>query len=141
MRGERGRVRVEILLSPEPRPRIQALTLTSAPEPSPEARATAARIVAAIDGGAAGSPWEGFELALAPAVDQAAVQRSIRAASARFGPLRLGPVIAGTDVSTTWRLLSDRGELTLRLEHDPATGDVTVVELKTAALELPAHAD
>jgi len=141
MRGDRGRVRVEILLSPEPRPRIQALTLSSAPEPSAEAYTAAVRIVAAIDGGAGASAWEGSEPALAPAVDQAALQRSIRAASARFGPLRLGPVIAGTDVSATWRLLGDRGELTLRLEHDPATGEVTVIELRTAALALPAHAD
>jgi len=144
MRGDRGRVRVEILLSPEPRPRIQTLTLTSAPEPSAEACVAAAWIVAAIDRGGwtgPGSPQEPLQLKLAPTVDLTALEVAIRAASARLAPLRLGPVIAGTDVSTTWRLLGDRGGSTLRLEREPATGDLTVVELKTASLELPGHAD
>lgn len=138
MRGERGRLRVEILLSPESRPRIQALTLTSVPEPAPESSDAAARVVAVISDDADGSS---LDIPFGPALDRAAVARSIRAASARFGPLRLGPVIAGTNVSATWRLLGDQGDLTLRLDRDPATGDVTAVELKTTALELPRHAD
>jgi len=141
MRGDRGRVQVGVLMTPEPQPRIQDLTLASVPEPSAEACAAAALIVAAIDGGGTGSPREARAVALAPAVDQAALQRSIRAASARFGPLRLGPVIAGTDVSSSWRLLGEHGELTLRLERDPVSGTLAVIELKTVALELPEHAD
>ena len=36
LRGERGRVRVEILMSPERPPRVQGLTITSVPEPPPQ---------------------------------------------------------------------------------------------------------
>jgi len=141
MRGDRGRVRVGVLMSPEPQPRIQDLTLASVPEPSGEVCAAATRIVAALCDGVGRSSLEGPGLRLAVSVDRDALERSVRAASARFAPIRLGPVIAANDVSATWRLLGDRGELTLRLERDPASGDVTVVELKTAALDLPGHAD
>jgi Beta-lactamase class C and other penicillin binding proteins len=148
MRGERGRVRVQVLLSPESRPRIQALTLTSVPEPSPAATAAATCIVAAITaelgtggGTGGGSTLDGPGLRLGEGVDRVGLERSIRAASARFAPCRLGPVIAVTETSATWRLLGDRGDLTLRLDQDPATGDVTAVELRTTALGLPRHAD
>ena len=141
MRGERGRLQVGILLSPEPRPRIQDLTFTSVPEPSAELRGAAAGIVAAISSCADGRAPGGLDLELAASVDGAALDRSIRAASARVGPVRLGDVIASTDVSATWRLHGDRGDLTLRLERDPATGAMTAAELKTVVQSLPAHAD
>ena len=44
MRGERGRVKVELLLDPERRPRVQALKLTSVPEPPAALAAFAARL-------------------------------------------------------------------------------------------------
>ncbi len=141
MRGERGRVKVAVLMSPEPRPRIQDLALTSVPEPSAEASSAADRIVVALSNGAAGPLSEAAGLALAAVVDRDALERSARAAAVRFAPLRLGPVVASSEVSSTWRVLGDRGELTLRIDRDQTTGEVTVVELKTVALELPNHAD
>jgi CubicO group peptidase (beta-lactamase class C family) len=141
MRGERGRVKVGILLSPEPVPRIQDLTLASVPEPSPEAGSAAARIAAIISSGSDASALSDAGLAVGPSVDRDALERSIRAASARYGACRIGPVIAGTDVSSTWRVVGDRGFFTLRLDRDPASGEFTVVELRTEALEPPNHAD
>jgi hypothetical protein len=143
MRGERGRVQVGILLSPEPSPRIQDLTLTSVPDPSAELAAAAAHVVTVIDG-AAGDRNDGpvdLGLPLAATTDRVAIERAIRATGARFGPVRLGPVIAASETSATWRLLGDRGEATLRLERDPATGAWSAIELKTTILERPNHAD
>lgn len=141
MRGERGRVQVGILLSPEPSPRIQDLTLTSVPDPSAELAAAAAHVVTVIEGVGGGSGTLDLDLPLAEAVDRAAVDRAIRATAARFGPVRLGPAIAAAETSATWRLLGDRGEATLRLERDPATGAWSAIELKTTILERPNHAD
>jgi hypothetical protein len=120
MRGDRGRVRIEILLSPELPPRVQALNLTSVPDPSPELADAAARIVAALtpsDGGTVAIPGD---LPLSPAVDRAALGRALRATEARFGQLTLGPPIAGDGTrSATFRLLGDQGRVELALEWDP----------------------
>jgi len=78
---------------------------------------------------------------LGPAVDQVGLERAIRAAGARFGPVTLGPVTAGSETSATWRLPGDRGDLSLRLERDPSTGTSTAVELQTVDLEAPVLAD
>ena len=141
MRGDRGRVKVGILLSPEPEPRVQDLSLTSVPDPAPWVAAAAARIVAAISSESGSVALGDLDLALGPAIDRVALERSLRAASARFAPLRLGSAIAGSETSTTWRLLGDRGSLTLRLERDPTSGDVTAVELQTESREPPTFAD
>ena len=141
MRGERGRVRVELLLSPEPDPRIQKLAFTSAPEPAAEATAFATTLTEAISDGPWGQLPAAVESTLADDVDRAALERAIRAAGARFGPVRLGPVTAGAETWATWRLLGERGDLTLRLDRDAATNLVTKVELLTAEIEPPIHAD
>ena len=141
MRGERGRVKVGILLSPEPEPRIQDLTLTSVPDPSSELMGHAERLAATL-AGEPGSLADALpDLPLAEAVDRSALERAFQSAALRFGPMRLGPVIAGSDDAVTWRLLGDRGESTLRLERDPATGDLSAVELLTVARDAPPHAD
>lgn len=140
LRGEHGRVKVELLLSPEPGPRIQALNLTSAPEPPSHLVDLASIVVAAISDGPWGSLPEALASGLAPTVDQAALERAIRAAGARFGPLRLDAVTGGTEHAATWRLRGDRGDLTLRLERDPATRACTAVELNTVDIEPPIHA-
>ena len=144
MRGERGRVQVGILLSPEPTPRIQDLTLTSVPDPSAELTAAAAHVVGVIAGAAVGrgdAGALGLDLPLAGAVDRAVVERTIRATAARLGHVRLGPAIASASDSATWRLDGDRGEATLRLERDPATGTWSAIDLKTAIQQRPNHAD
>jgi CubicO group peptidase (beta-lactamase class C family) len=141
MRGERGRVRVELLMSPEPDPRIQALNLTSAPEPHADATAFATVLVRAISDG----PWGDLPAAvgsgLSESVDRVALERAVRTAGARFGTVRLGPVTAGTETSATWRVLGERGELTLRVDRDPVANRFTAVELLTAEAEPPVHGD
>jgi CubicO group peptidase (beta-lactamase class C family) len=141
MRGERGRVRIELLLSPEPDPRIQKLDFTSAPEPHADATAFATALVGAISVGPWGNLPAAVESALADGVDRVALERAIRAAGARFAPVRLGPVTAGSDTSATWRLAGERGALTLHLDRDPAANRFTKVELLTAEAEPPVHAD
>jgi len=130
MRGERGRLRVEILLSPELPPRVQALNLTSVPEPSPELTAAAARVVEALAPAAIERGAIPDDLPLTPAVDHAALGRALRATEARFGQLRLGPPIGGDGVrSTTYRLLGDRGNVELALEWDAGAGALSSVGL------------
>lgn len=117
LRGERGRVRAEILLSPELPPRLQMLNLTSVADPSPELAAAAARIVAALapDDGAA--PAIPADLPLAETVDRAALGRALRATEARFGALTLGPPIAGDGAKVaTYRLDGTHGRVELALE-------------------------
>ena len=141
LKGERGRVQVEVLLSPEPEPRIQALNLTSAPEPSQALADLATLVVRAVSEGPWGSLPAELTGILGPEVDQIALERAIRAAGARFGPVSLGSVTAGSDTSATWRLLGDRGPLTLHLEIEPPTGRCTAVELQTVDTEPPILAD
>lgn len=130
LRGERGRVKVEILLSPELPPKVQALTLTSVPEPQPELRAAADRIVSALATVAGASPRWPADVAVGPTVDRDALDRACRATEARFGTVHLGPSIAGDGVNAvTFRLECSRGKVDLRLERDPADGVLTSVAL------------
>jgi CubicO group peptidase (beta-lactamase class C family) len=120
--GDRGRVRVEILLSPELPPKVQTFAVTSVPEPPARLRAAAERIVAAItDDGAAGPvvvDWPP-DLTVGTSVDLGAVVRAMRATEATFAPVRLGPPIAGDgETKATFRLESPRGRLELSLQLD-----------------------
>jgi len=140
LRGERGRVKVEIQLTPELPPRVQTFTVRSVPEP-PKALADAAEqivgAVAAADGGAPAWP---DEVRLGPKVDQAKLARALRAAEARFGPIRLGKVVAGDGERTaTFRVACARGSLDLALERDPGDGVLTSVALVPSTLEPPAY--
>ena len=139
MRGDRGRVKVEILLDPQVPPRVQALTLTSVPEPP----ATLA-VIAEPSGRAArpspGPAWPA-DLALAESLDRDAVARALRASEARFGPMTLGPAIGGDGTRTaTWRLRGDRGALDLTLALDDASDALTTVSFVPAAIEMPSEA-
>jgi CubicO group peptidase (beta-lactamase class C family) len=120
--GERGRVKVEILLSPELPPKVQTFALTSVPEPSPSLRSAAERIVAAMatpESGPVGIDWPA-DLTVGATVDVGAIVRAMRAAEARFGPLALGPALAGDgETKVTYRLSSTRGRVELSLELDP----------------------
>jgi hypothetical protein len=126
-----GRVRAEILLSPELPPKIQTFALTSVPEPSSLLRDFASRIVAAM------APRESpvavdwpEALSISADVDLDAIRRAMRAAEARFGPVRLGSVIDGDgERKATFRLVGDRGELDLELAVDPDARCVDAVSL------------
>ncbi|HEY6013504.1 MAG TPA: serine hydrolase domain-containing protein, partial [Candidatus Limnocylindrales bacterium] len=131
MRGERGRVKLEILLSPERPPKVQALVLTSVPEPPPALRAAAERIAASLVVGEGEAPVWPSELAIDASLDVSALSRALRATEARFGTVRLGSVIAGDgNREATFRLDCTRGHLDLTLARDPASGRLTKVRLR-----------
>jgi len=141
LRGERGRVRIEMILDPESPPRVQWLEVTSVPEPSRRLADIAARLVVLI--AAPGAMWPD-DVELATAVDRPAVERAVRAAEAGFGPVELGPVLEGDGVKTaTWRLLGGGHARRLRLELavEGPDGPVTKVAIRPDTLEPPAEQD
>jgi len=71
MHGERGRVKVEILLDPERPPRVQAFKLTSVPEPPAGLTAIAARLAGLL--GEPGAAWPA-DLPLASSADRVAIE-------------------------------------------------------------------
>jgi hypothetical protein len=141
LRGERGRVRIDMILDPESPPRVQWLEVTSVPEPSRRLADIAARLVVLI--AAPGAMWPD-DIELATAVDRPAVERAVRAAEAGFGPVELGPVLEGDGVKTaTWRLLGGGHGRRLRLELavEGPDGPVTKVAIRPDTLEPPAEQD
>jgi len=135
MVGERGRVKVEILLSPERPPHVQSLTLTSVPDPSPALAAFADRLAALL--GTPGPSWPS-DVPLAASADRPAIERGLRAAEARFGPVALGLPTAGDgEKSATWRLSGDRGDLTLAIELDAPDGAVEKATFAPVSMETP----
>ncbi|HET7182236.1 MAG TPA: hypothetical protein VFI15_08410, partial [Candidatus Limnocylindrales bacterium] len=139
--GERGgRVRVEILLSPEARPKIQTFAVTSVPAPSAGLQRAAATIVAAMtppEGRPVSIDWPAA-LSVGETVDVGLVVRAMRATEARFGPVSLGPAIAGDGESkATYRLESSRGKLDLILDYDAAQDCILAVSIVPVRLEQP----
>jgi serine-type D-Ala-D-Ala carboxypeptidase/endopeptidase len=133
--GERGCVKVEILLSPEPEPRVQTFDVTSVPEPGSEMSAVAQAIVGAI--GATSPAWPAGAI-LGPKVDREVAERELRAAGLRYGVATLGRCVAGDgERKATWRVTSARGDLELRLERDPDAGQLTAVAFQPRALKAP----
>ncbi len=138
MRGERGRVKVEILLDPEAPPLVQALRLTSVPEP-PAALVPIARRFAGLLA-QEGPPFPS-DVAVASSLDTAAAWRSLRAAEARFGPVVLGEPIAGDGSrSATWRLRGERGDVDMSLELDETGQAIQTVAFIPVSLEMPPDA-
>ena len=130
LKGDRGRVKVEILLSPELPPKVQAMNLTSVPEPPAVLVDAAERIVAALDRPVVAWPEE---LLLGPDLDADAVLRALRATEARFAPTTLGQSIEGDgERKATFQLHSTRGRLDLALELDPDSGRLLTVSLVPA---------
>lgn len=131
MAGERGRVRVEILLTPELPPRVQTFAVTSVPEPPAPLQLAASRIVAAL-AHADGRPaidWPP-DVPIGAGFDLDAARRALGATAARFAPIWLGPAIAGDgERKATFRINSDRGNLDLALVLDPELGCVTSVSI------------
>ncbi len=123
LRGERGRVRVSILLSPEPRPRLQALAITAVPDPSARLQDAAEEVAAATNEPA---PVWPAGVGRAVDLDVAVVERSMQATAARFGRLRLGPATAGDGVTTaTFEVIGVDGRAELAITMEPETGVVT----------------
>ena len=132
LEGERGRVRVELLLSPEMQPRVQAFNLMSVPEPPDALRRAAERIVAALETPETGPvtiDWPA-DLSVGERVDLGAVVRAMRATEARFAPIRLGSVVDGDgERKSTFRLHGPRGRIDLALVLDPDRGCLDAVSL------------
>jgi CubicO group peptidase (beta-lactamase class C family) len=128
VRGARGgRVRVEILMTGESPPRVQTFDLRSVPDPSSALVAAARRVVAAL---AESVPAWPEDLPLGEAIDRAALDRSMRATSALFGPLELGPAIKGDgDHDVTFELRGRRGSVDLRFGLDHETGAFVTISL------------
>ncbi len=138
LRGERGWVQLSILVTPEPRPLVQQLTVTAVHDPSPALRAIAERLLAL-----AAQPDPGWpaDLPAGPDLDIDAVRRSLRAAGARFGPMRLGLPTAGDGATTaTFGVDGDDGKAVLAVTVDAGTGAVTALTLSAAEREAPAEA-
>jgi CubicO group peptidase (beta-lactamase class C family) len=133
--GERGRVRVEILLSPELPPKVQTFGLTSVPEPPARLRDAAERLLGVMqptDSGPVAIDWPA-DLTVGTTVDVGAVVRAMRATEARFGPISLGPPIAGDgETKVTYRLISPRGRVDLALELDSIADCLSAVSLVPA---------
>jgi serine-type D-Ala-D-Ala carboxypeptidase/endopeptidase len=143
LRGERGWVQATILLSPEPRPRLQQMKLECVPDPSDALRDAAAQLVAAAQAGLGSWPKG---LTAGPDLDIGLVERSLRAASARFGPIRLSLPLAGDGTTTAtyevWPTDAGGGPtarhpLELEIALDAASGAVTTAALRIPAREAP----
>jgi serine-type D-Ala-D-Ala carboxypeptidase/endopeptidase len=141
LEGDRGRVRVELLLSPELPPKVQGFTLTSVPEPPDLLRGAAERIVAALDAPQAGPvsiDWP-KDVVVASGVDVGQVVRTMRATEARFAPLTLGPIVEGDgEKKATFRLVGPRGRVDLSLTLDLEAGCLGSVALVPVKLAPPA---
>ena len=138
MTGERGRVKVEILLDPERPPRVQALTLTSVPEPPAALTVAATRLAALLT---EPRPEWPQDLPLAASADRAAIERGLRAAEAVFGPVALGQPVGGDGEKTaTWRLTGERGVIELRLELDAPGGSILEARFVPPKLSEPDEA-
>jgi hypothetical protein len=71
-------------------------------------------------------------LATTDGFDGVAVARSLRAADARYGTLRLGLPIAGDGITTaTWAVHGERGKAELRVTLDGADGPLARVALRS----------
>jgi CubicO group peptidase (beta-lactamase class C family) len=137
LRGERGWLRLSILVTPEPRPRIQRLKVTAVGEPSPSLVEVAQRLLGLA---AAGARFWPEDLATVSELDRDLVLRSLRAAEARFGAMTLGLPVDGDGLSSaTWQLGTVRGTATLKVALD-AAGVLEAVELVVPAAEVPLEA-
>jgi CubicO group peptidase (beta-lactamase class C family) len=139
--GDRGgRVRVEILLSPEASPKLQTFAVTSVPEPPAALQNAAETIVAAMatpEGRPVSIDWPS-SLSVASGVDLGLVVRAMRAAEARYGPMTLGPVVAGDgERKATFQLRSTRGRVDLQLGHDPVKDCLDAVAIVPVRLKPP----
>jgi CubicO group peptidase (beta-lactamase class C family) len=138
LRGDGGWVRLDLLASPEREAKIQRLDLTAVHDPSPALTELAGRVLAIA--GSTSPAWPA-ELVAGPDVDVPAVERSLRAAAAMFGPMRLGLPTAGDGrTSATFEVAGEDGKAGLTVAIDPDSGAVTALALLAADREAPAEA-
>jgi hypothetical protein len=131
-------VRIELLASPERVARIQRLELTAVHDPSPALAELAGRFLAIA---AAPVPAWLADMVAGPDVDVPTVERSLRAAAARFGPMRLGLPTAGDGLTTaTFDVEGEDGKAGLTVTIDPDGGVVTALALMAAEQEAAAEA-
>jgi CubicO group peptidase (beta-lactamase class C family) len=127
LRGEHGWLRVSIQVTPEPRPLVQSLGVTAVLDPSARLVGVASSLLTAASSSAASWP---SAIPAASSLDVPAVERSLRAAGARFGAMRLRTPQAGDGTMTaTWAVDGERGAVELRVALDGADGPVSVVAL------------
>jgi CubicO group peptidase (beta-lactamase class C family) len=136
--GERGRVHVEILLSPERPPRVQKVSVTSVPEPPTALEDIARRVVDLL--GQPSPAWPA-DLELDQSVERPALDRTLRAAEALYGPVTLGRATTGDgERQATWRLSGAGGDLDLTVCVEPDTGHVSEVTVVPRLVIPPTHA-
>ncbi|HEX5827058.1 MAG TPA: serine hydrolase domain-containing protein [Candidatus Limnocylindrales bacterium] len=136
LRGERGWLDLEVLLSPESAPRIQTLRVTPVVDPSPSLREALGRLLAAADGGR----WPAG-LPATDAVDRDLVMRGLRALLARIGTLPAGPVTGGDGATTaTWEVGPAPAAAIVRIVLDPPTGSVSAVAVLFPDRDAPTEA-
>ena len=76
-----------------------------------------------------------------PDLDLVPIERSMRAAAARFGTMRRGLPMAGDGTTTaTFQVDGDDGRAELKIAVDPASGAVTTLVLSAAEREAAAEA-
>ncbi len=134
LRGERGWLHLSITVTPEPQPRLQSLEAKAVLDPSERLIGVAKRVLVQ----AAGAAEAAGSTEASPAGDAAtddfgreATEHSLRAAGARFGPMRLGLPIAGDGATTArWSVDGERGQAELGVTLDGPGGPVAVVTLE-----------
>jgi CubicO group peptidase (beta-lactamase class C family) len=133
LRGERGRLKVELLATGEPEPRIQALSLQVVPDPSPMIAGLAGRVAALLE---LDPPRWPDDMATSPGTEPAGLERGLRAAALLLGPVTLGRPTAGDgerSLSVEVRGERGRGELRLELDDEAALKRAVVVPVSAAA--------
>ncbi len=137
LRGEHGRLRVELLATAEAAPRIQSLELLVVPEPAGALAGLAERVVGLLD---EELPQWPDDMPLAPAVDRAALARGLRAAALLLGSSRVGRPIGGDgERRLVTEVIGARGRGELRLEVD-ADGTVMKALVAPARVAAPPEA-
>jgi serine-type D-Ala-D-Ala carboxypeptidase/endopeptidase len=137
MRGERGRVFIDILLDPQVPPRVQSIDLTSVPEPPEPLAVIASRLAALCSSPAPDWP---ADIPTVATLDLPEITRELRATAALYGPLSVGEAVNGDGRSTArWRLISARGALDLELRLDDSSGDLISVVFQPRKIRVPIH--
>ncbi len=135
LRGDRGRLKVELLATGEPTPRIQALWLEVAPDPPPVLAGLAERVAALL--GHDPPRWPD-DLATAPGTEPANLERGLRAAALLLGPVALGRPVAGDgERALSIEVRGERGLGELRLELDEAARVKRAVVVPAPSLPPP----
>jgi CubicO group peptidase (beta-lactamase class C family) len=129
LRGDRGVVQAEILLTPERNPRVQSVTLAVPPAPESALGQALDRLVSLLNDGAAQWP---SSLPVSGTVDTGLLLRQLRAASAWSGHCRPGAFCSGDgEAFAGIELDGETARLTLsvtvdRDEHLLQQADITI---------------